>query len=299
MNEFELVGTQFLPFYMIVMLATTSGALITRAALKNVIGQYSDLDMSAYDAAYLTGGDKRVVDAAVAKLLVSEVLTATALPPAIRVTGVMPGNADPVEHSVFQAITLHTISNVRDIYGHVSPISQRIRPKLIEAGLILSAERTAAIRTICTLLTLTPVVFWGLPKILLGLSRHKPVTFLVILCAIGLGTAVWFFCQQCIRTSRGDDAVEYLKGQNRSLEYSLTHGSPGTGTEVALALGLFGTAILLTSPLFATMRPVFCTPSNTSSGFGSGGCGSGSSCGAKREALTPGIYCRFNVLKKI
>ncbi len=162
MNEFELVGRQFLPFYMIVMFATTSGALITRAALKNVIGQYPDLEMSAYDAAYLSGGDKRVVDAA-------------------------------------------------------------IRTKLIDAGLILSDGRTAAIRTTCTLLTLAPVVFWGVPKIILGLSRHKPVTFLVVLCAIGLCTAAWFFCQKCIRTSRGDDAVEYLKGQNRSLEYSLAH----------------------------------------------------------------------------
>ncbi len=190
----------------------------------------------------------------------------------------MPGNSDPVEHAVSQAINLHNISNVRDIYRHVSQISQRIRPKLIDAGLILSDGRTAAIRTTCTLLTLTPVVFWGVPKIILGLSRHKPVTFLLVLCAIGLCTAAWFFCQKCIRTSRGDDAVEYLKGQNRSLEYSLAHGSPGTGTEVALALGLFGTAIMLNSPMFATMRPVFCAPSSTSSGFGSGGWG-GSSCG--------------------
>jgi uncharacterized membrane protein YgcG len=122
-----------------------------------------------------------------------------------------------------------------------------------------------------------PAVFWGMPKILVGMSRHKPVLFLIILCGISLVLAIIFFTQSCIRTTRGDRALEYLRGEHRSLEYSLIHGSPTTGAELALALGLFGTGLLIASPAFANLGPLM-RRSYGSTG-GSSGCGSGSGCG--------------------
>ncbi|CAN5607903.1 hypothetical protein BH10CYA1_BH10CYA1_12150 [soil metagenome] len=279
MNEFDLIGPQFLAFYSATTLGTILGAIATHAALKAISGEYQDVELSAYDAAYLSGGDKRVVDAAAAKLLIADVLSVAGTSPA-RMTAktTLPNDADPVERVVFQAVRNHSISYVREIYKYVQPISQGLRPKLIGAGLILSDARTAAIRVGCTLMVLTPVVFWGAPKVLLGLSRHKPVGFLILLCLMGLAAALYFISQTCVRTARGDDAVAFLKDQNRALEYSVKYGSGGSSHELAMATGLFGTTILLTSPLFAPMRPVFAAPVSAGGSSGvSGGCGS--SCG--------------------
>ena len=69
MNEFDLIGPQFISFYIPVVLGTILGAVATRYALKITGGEYQDIELSAYDAAYLSGGDQRVVDAAAAKLL--------------------------------------------------------------------------------------------------------------------------------------------------------------------------------------------------------------------------------------
>lgn len=282
MNEFDLMGPQFLSLYTPATFSTIFGAVALRYILKNTSGQYKDLELSAYDTAYLSGGDQRVVDAAAAKLLVSEHLVAGISPPSIRANKELTNAADPIESTVLQAVKSHSISNVSDIYKYVGPISKNIRPKLIEAGLILSDARTAAIRTSCTLLTLTPIVFWGIPKLLIGVSNHKPVALLLVLCAAGLAAAYLFYRQTCIRTIRGDSALTFLRGENRALEYSVKYGSGTSGHELALATGLFGTTILLASPMFAQMRSVFRTPVSTScsSGCGSscgGGCGGG--CG--------------------
>lgn len=278
MSEFDLIGPQFLAFYVPAALGTIFGAVTTRYALKITSGEYQDVELSAYDAAYLSGGDKRVVDAAAAKLLVSDVLTAAGSTAKITIKAELPRDADPVERAVFQAVRNHSITYVRDIYKYVTPVSNSLRPKLIGAGLILNDTRTAAIRIICTLMVLTPVVFWGAPKILLGVSKHRPVGFLLLLSLMGLAAAAYFVCQTCVRTARGDAAVTFLQDENRALEYSVKYGSGGTSQELAMATGLFGTAILLTSPLFAPMRPVFATPANNgNSSFSGGGCGS--SCG--------------------
>jgi len=280
MNEFDLMGPQFLAMYVPATFGAIFGAVVLRYALKIKGGEYTDVDLSAYDAAYLSGGDSRVVDAAAAKLLVSEVFTTELTQRSIKATGTLPSDADPVERSVFQAVKNHYISKVRDIYKYVVPISQGIRPKLVEAGLILGDARTAAIRSLCTLIVLCPVVFLGIPKLLLGLSRGKPVGLLIAFILIGLGAALWFFCQSCIRTARGDAALSFLQAENRALEYSVRYGSTPTSTELAMATGLFGTTILLTSPLFATMKPLFITQASGSGcGSGSGGSGCGSSCG--------------------
>lgn len=279
MNEFDLTGPQFLLVYIPATFGAIFGAVVLRYALKIKGGEYNDVELSAYDAAYLSGGDTRVVDAAAAKLLVSGVFTTELTPGAIKATGSLPGDADPVERSVFQAVKNHYISKVRDIYKYVVPISQGIRPKLVEAGLILGDARTAAIRSLCTLMVLCPVIFLGLPKLLLGLSRGKPIGLLIVFIAIGLIAALWFFCQSCVRTARGDAALSFLQAENRALEYSVRYGSTPTSTELAMATGLFGTTILLTSPLFATMKPLFITQSS-GSGCGSGSInGCGSSCG--------------------
>jgi len=274
MNEYDLVGPQFLQFYMMLLSGSAIAALVLRAVLKHESGDHSELDMNAYDAAYLSGGDKRVIDAAVANLVHSNVFTARALPPSITATGTLSNTAHPVEQTVMQVVKSHAVTNVHDIYRYALPVSQYIRPKLVKAGLIVSDARTALVRTICSMLTLAPVIFWGVPKVLIGMSRHKPVLFLILLCGASLCMAWIFFRQKCLRTTRGDDALKYLRIEHQSLEYSLSHRSPTTGAELALALGLFGTGLLVASPAFADLSPLM----RRSYGTAGSGCGSGGGC---------------------
>lgn len=281
MNEFDLTGAQFLALYVPVTLGTIFGAIAIRYGLKiTTSGEHKDIELSAYEAAYLSGGDKRVVDAAAAKLFASDILTASNSRAMITIKNELPNNAEPVERAVFQAARNHTINYVADLYRYVTPIPNSIRGKLIEAGLILSDAKTLAIRVICSLMVLGPIEVLGVPKILFGLERHKPVGFLSLLCLVGLAAAVYFIRQSCVRTARGDAAVAYLQQENRALEYSVKYGDGGSSNELAMATGLFGTAILLTSPLLASMRPAFAGPVRTSgSSCSSGVSGCGSSCG--------------------
>src|SRR4051812_37112007 len=110
MNEFDLIGPQFLSYYVPATLGTIFGAIAIQARLKVTSGEYQDVELSAYDVAYLSGGEKRVVDTATAKLLSTDVLTTAGTSPT-RITAktTLPNDADSVEQAVFQATRSHSI----------------------------------------------------------------------------------------------------------------------------------------------------------------------------------------------
>lgn len=279
MNEFDLTGPQFLSMYVPATFATIFGAVTLRYILKIAKQDASDVVLTSYDAAYLCGGERRVIEAAVAKLIVSNVLGASLTPARIHTQNQLPKDADAIERSVYQAVQNHSISHVKDVARYVGSMSKRLRPKLVEAGLLVDDTRTSIIRVACTLLVAVPPIFWGLPKVVIGMERHKPVSFLIILCLASAVAAFWFLFQTVSRTARGDAAVAYMQDENRSLEWSAKYGTPATSDEMAMATGLFGAAIFMTSPVFASMRPVFSAPTSSGSGFSSGTSCGGGSCG--------------------
>jgi hypothetical protein len=136
----------------------------------------------------------------------------------------------------------------------------------------------------------------GISKILVGMSRGKPVGFLVVLCII---TAIigWCFLQVPVqqRSRYGDRILAKLRTQHANLRRAKASDSLEAEPQLALAFALFGAVILKGSPLANLTRDLYASPSSSYSkrsnrsgsgstgiwwggsdgGGGDGGCGGG------------------------
>jgi hypothetical protein len=120
------------------------------------------------------------------------------------------------------------------------------------------------------------LVFFAVPRLVMGLANGKPVQYLVIASIAGgfVGLILAFAGFKRL-TRRGEHVLAKLKEQHRRLE----SGATWDGTrDVALAVALFGTAALAGSSI-AYMQDWY--PRQTaaaSGGCGTSGCGTGG-CG--------------------
>jgi hypothetical protein len=118
----------------------------------------------------------------------------------------------------------------------------------------------------------------GISKILVGMSRGKPVGFLVVLCFI---TAIigWCFLQVPVqqRSRYGDRILAKLRTQHANLRTAKATNSLEAEPQLALAFALFGAVILKGSPLANLTRdlyaPLSSSYSKRSSRSGSGSTG--------------------------
>jgi uncharacterized protein (TIGR04222 family) len=149
---------------------------------------------------------------------------------------------------------------------------QWIDKRLKEMGLLVADGQARLVRLVPTLLVLGVAVF-GIIKIGVGLSRGKPVAFLVVLCVATVLIALIGFARGVHRTVRGDRVLTRLKQENAALEHTARRKpSELAGDDLALAMGLFGIGILAYGPL-APLGTALRPPAGT------GGCGAGGGCG--------------------
>jgi uncharacterized protein (TIGR04222 family) len=127
------------------------------------------------------------------------------------------------------------------------------------------------------------VIALGLAKIGVGISRNKPVMFLVIGVLVVTAIMVIGFFRKPRRTKTGDHVLEQALDQHAALESESTEEARVLRPEsVALAVGLFGTAYLAGSELDLLRQSM---PNVTQGGWSNfsssdGGCGSdGGGCG--------------------
>jgi hypothetical protein len=119
-------------------------------------------------------------------------------------------------------------------------------------------------------------------KIGVGISRHRPVAFLVAFVLVSLVVLAIKWSNLPLRSAKGDEALEKLRRRNAALETTVRRrgGEVDVGS-LLLAVALFGPRLLASGEL-AWMHEGFVTRhqnSTDSSGGGScsGGCGGG--CG--------------------
>jgi hypothetical protein len=114
----------------------------------------------------------------------------------------------------------------------------------------------------------------GAIKIVIGLSRHKPVAALVVLCVISVFVACVAVGRAVHRSRRGDRALAKLQQANSGLAYQADRRAHElSGDDLVLALGTYGMSLIATGPL--AELPKALQPPSGSSGCGGGGCGGG------------------------
>jgi len=275
-NPLNFRGPDFLNFYIITSTFVLSSAVLLRMLLRGPNDLPAGLKpLDLYEAAYLFGGPAIAIRAAVAKLASEgELLVNRGRGTVTRV-----GDRTHAKHSfeiaVFTALRIPT--SFQTLAACVRPQVSRIEGRLRDQKLVLDTYRSASIRAIAAMIVLTLPVL-GVTKICVGISRNRPVGFLVVLTFIAtlLGMAV---CALPIRrTFRGERVLRAIRREHSHARFVRKSAPPDM---VGLAVALFGmTALSDEHPLRHMDRLPPTERSSWGSGCSSSSCGGGgSSCG--------------------
>jgi hypothetical protein len=119
--------------------------------------------------------------------------------------------------------------------------------------------------------------------VFVGLSRNRPVEFLLIACVVSVIIAWLAFGRRIPRTRRGEQFLADLRSAHSAIR---RRPVALEGDSLALGVGLFGTSLLygtVHAPLARTLHPPKMRASDGSSGGGCGahscGGGGGGGCG--------------------
>jgi uncharacterized membrane protein YgcG len=115
-------------------------------------------------------------------------------------------------------------------------------------------------------------------RLALGIAEGHAVGYLIALLVLTAVIALFFFHTPSPRTHRGDRLVRNLRRTNAALRTSAAAAAAGlAGADLALAVGLWGPAVLSGSPLDDVRRLL--QPAGASGDGGGSGDSGGSSCG--------------------
>ncbi|KQT88860.1 TIGR04222 domain-containing membrane protein [Methylobacterium sp. Leaf466] len=271
LGSFDPTGGPFLVLYLGATLCVVAAHRVLHAVLKGagVPGPVRDLDAMAI--AYLAGGAPRVADAfAVAILAAGGVLTETR-PKRIATAGV--AHALPTAFAPLAAIA--SAGGGRQAYTRqelIAAVKERLGPlrfRLAGRGFVVDDAAAGRLRW-ATLVLFGGLLAFGLTTVAIGLSRGKPVAFLVVLVVATAALGVFHFLRPPRRTRAGDAALADLgRCHARAARAPIA-------AELSLAVALAGTAVLA-GTAHAGYRDLVRT---TSAGNGTGGgCGSGGNGG--------------------
>jgi uncharacterized protein (TIGR04222 family) len=290
MNPLELHGPEFLGLYLLVLMGASALAFGLRWLLRLPAGAPPPeiAHLSPYEVAYLAGGERQVIDAALVRLIHRSAVV-VAGPGTLSRRGdltsslVLPGKPHPLEEAVWQACGFGDDVRIDRVWQRAAAAAAQIRPRLENLRLVVTEFTDWAIR----LLSAVPLVFTGLfgfMKLGIGLSRGRPVGFLIMLLIATGGIAVFLLWKRVLRTHRGDRALAWLRQENAALEVAAGRRlTELADDDLVLALGLFGMAALAGGPLsglqMALRVPTQTTGGGSSCSSSSGGASCGSSCG--------------------
>lgn len=282
-NPFDLDGPQFLLLYAMLFAVALAMAFGLRAMLRGSAESKRTDPLDAYEAGCLAGGKRQAIRAAAASLVQQGAIEVRRQPK--KFLGLLlvgerhcfvagqspPRGAAPVERAICKAAASRGCTRDR-LERAASEQAAKLADRLEQDGLILPAD-AAAKATWGPALIMAGLAAIGAVKAVVGLSRHKPVLFLVFGIVAAIGAAL-FFLTRSARTRAGDRLLDRLKREHATLRRS--DYSAASGADLALAVGLFGPAILVGGSLdelrYALGAPA---PRQNSGGGCGGGCGGG------------------------
>lgn len=275
MNPLDWRGPEFLWLFVALMVLAFALATYLRWRLRLPAEKppREALDLEPYEVAFLKGGEKTVAFAALGRL-VREQQVEIDLDSGKLEPRPLAAPLPAVEEAVYRAVRPEVPITLAKAQEAVLPFLEPIRRQLVGLGLLVDEEDGARARWL-PLLAIAPVFLLGCAKVWVGLSRDRPVTILVWLCASLLAVALLVFGRQVHRSRCGDQALELIENTSSALRYQAERGSAYlAGGDLLLALALFEVADDRLVKLRQAIHP---GSSGSSDGSGSGSCGGG--CG--------------------
>ena len=286
LNPFDLRGPEFLLFYACLSAVAFIAAGIIRSGLYGPSSPPpGGIHLDPYQIAYLNGGATHAVNAAVAALYHRDVLQVNEADGRLSVLRPHAQLPHPLEQAVYLAVDPDGQPGGRravwDVRRIVRPTVEQLAAGLKEAGLVVrDADADRAIAGSLLVALVAPGI--GLVKILVGVSRNRPVGFLVFACVVTTIVAFVLFSRRPHRTRRGDSVLRGLRSSNGRLLTNVRQVGPEA---LVLGVALFGLNFLGGTDLGFLDRALRSNDANSISrginrGSGSGsGCGAGFSCG--------------------
>ena len=281
-SPFDLPGSDFIRFFILLWMVNLGLAAWLRWTLRQPHEEtgVKGAELDPYAVAYLAGGEDQTVNAAIANLVHVGVLKADATTPRLLRESPLPPVTHPFEEAVYDKVAALGGSNIAGIRQQTGSQLSAIEEQLRRLGLLVSRSQSA--KAVCYPLFLALLVSaLGVVKISVGLSRAKPVGFLIFLCMVSVLVALGAFARRPRRSRRGDQVLAGLKERHAGLQKSWANNSADVAANVLpLAIGLFGLTALAATPL-ADLQKTLRKPAGSDGcggGCGGGGCGGGG-CG--------------------
>jgi uncharacterized protein (TIGR04222 family) len=290
MSPLDLNGEQFLRLFIVggvvvaVVMLVIRG-IVARSPVKGVSADEIAVKLHGTELAFLLYGVERAVEAAIAglhhrgTLVIKDGMVATAD------GGPFRGAFLDSELSTIERYVMNNVAPPQTVSGLVAGarhFDYELTDQFRAQGLMMSSRDHAR------MLIALPGLFWfvfGGVKVLIGLSRDRTVSYLVILL-LGLLVGVAFLSKPPRLTSLGDAVTNYARNRTYGLSATAkTAPQQLSGYDMSLAYALYGTDILVGSALTALMPSyqralLAATTSSSWSDTSSSSCSSscGSSC---------------------
>src|SRR6218665_3648594 len=273
MNPLDWTGPQFLGFYAMFLVAAFIVAWVWKHALNQPAAapEPPELDLDPYQTAMLEGPDAAVRGAVVALVHGGSLRCED---DELRVAAPLPGGAMHLERAVYRSVDEQR-SSLGGLREDVEGELRRLEKSLRERGFLRTPEQAERYKSQRWLFFLVALGL-GVAKVMVGVSRDRPVGYLVglLFVAFVVGLSLRLFHSR--RTRRGERALALLRLRHEALLHSASaEGSAGAmrPRELALAAGLFGVGVL-SLVHFPALRD-YLMPVSPSTGGGSGGGDSG------------------------
>lgn len=267
------------------LVLAAAAALIVRWATNRLPGPDSSIRpavrLDEYDLAYLKGGRERAVGAAIGSLAYRGLLTADTANRTLAVAATVPGMAHPMERAIHAAAS-PSAARVDRIVRAVTPETDQIERRLVELRLLRSRDAylcMAALTTAVFVAVLVGAEFTS--KVAGGQWLHSCVVVLGLPAAMALSKSAMR------QTPEGQRLLREAEHEAEPAKLAVAHHGAGvTGSAVACAIGLFGSSVLVGTPLSDLARLIQPRKAGDCGACGAcGGCGGcgGDGCGGCGE----------------
>ncbi|WP_375769396.1 TIGR04222 domain-containing membrane protein [Archangium gephyra] len=295
MNPLDWSGEQFLSAYVPFVVVLLLLAKVWQSSLNQPSDEplRAELKLDPYHVAALQHRESAVRAAVTALVHAGAVRVENG---ALEAVGKLPAGVVPFERAVHVAVA-GPVRDVAALNGAVARELDELEVGLRRRGFLMNPEVASRCGTYPKLLFFGAALGLGVLKLGMGISRGRPVGFLVVLLCIATVMGFWLLGGAPRRTRKGDKALAKLRADNEALRTTAkADGAWGTMSSgsVAMAVALFGTGLLAASGM-GDLRDYLMPPGSGGGGvdtdFGgdsggsdsgggdSGGGDGGSSCG--------------------
>lgn len=278
-NPFQLKGAEFLGFLIPAIIAAAIFGRVLRSMLRSPgpMPQDDEVTLDWQQAAFVSGGEARLASAAVTRLYDRGVLRVSNDHTFLEQSNKKPESMTPVEDTVWEMLPLkNDPAGMRKLTSAAKLVYADEAKRLTDEGFTLSLGRDSAIGCFAMLPLLAVMLGFAVPRLIMGINNNKNVGFLVVTIIVGglLGMAVAAGGRK--RTTRRADAI---LARMRTTHAPLKAGQGVEADNAALAVALFGTAVLAGTGM-AALSTWYPHLTSTSSSGCSSGCGTSSSSGS-------------------